>query len=152
MIFVKNVIDTKSFKERKKKKMKQNDLVKIRIYRGKGFKKGKNTIPTFYTKMNLVKKGEEEKGKQICSVTVKFTSDVDSRNITFGFLTAYVKDVGFPRVYEIKHDVPQEDGTVKDEYPTVWIRGYKSFEQVEQEIENPFITDEEDTEEHEIEE
>ena len=131
--------------------MKQNDLVKIRIYRGKGFKKGKNTIPTFYTKMNLIKVGEEEKGKQICSVTVKFTSDVDSRNVTNGMLTAYVKDVGFPHKYEIKKDVPQEDGTVKNEYPTVWIRGFKSFEEIERDVENPFVTDETETEESEIE-
>lgn len=134
------------------KNMKQNDLVKIRIYRGKGIKKGKNTIPTFYTKMNLVKVGEEEKGKQLCNVTVKFTSDVDSKNITNGMLTAVVKDVGFPRKWEIKKDVPQEDGTVKDSFPTVWIRGFKSFEEIERDIENPFVTDEEETEETEIEE
>ena len=82
--------------------MKQNDLVKIRIYRGKPIKKGKNNIPTYYTKMNLVKKGEEEKGKQLCNVTVKFTSDVDSKNITSGLLTAVVKEVGFPRVWDTK--------------------------------------------------
>lgn len=131
--------------------MKQNDLVKIRIYRGKGIKKGKNLIPTYYTKMNLVKVGEEEKGKQLCNVTVKFTSDVDAKNITSGLLTAVVKDVGFPRIYEIKRDVAQEDGTVKTEYPTVWIRAFKSFEEVERDIENPFVTDEEETEEVEIE-
>lgn len=132
--------------------MKQNDLVKIRIYRGKGIKKGKNTIPTFYTKMKLVKAGEEEKGKQLCNVTVKFTSDVDSKNITSGLLTAVVKDVGFPRKWEIKKDVPQDDGTLKTEYPTVWIRGFKSFEEIEREIDNPFVTDEEETEETEIDE
>ena len=130
--------------------MKQNDLVKIRIYRGKPIKKGKNNIPTYYTKMNLVKKGEEEKGKQLCNVTVKFTSDVDSKNITSGLLTAVVKEVGFPRVWEVTEE-QQDDGSMKKVYPTVWIRGFKSFEEVERDIENPFVTDEEETEEVEIE-
>ena len=133
-----------------KRTMKQNDLVKIRIYRGKPIKKGKNNIPTYYTKMNLVKKGEEEKGKQLCNVTVKFTSDVDSKNITSGLLTAVVKEVGFPRVWEVTEE-QQDDGSMKKVYPTVWIRGFKSFEEVERDIENPFVTDEEETEEVEIE-
>ena len=133
-----------------KRTMKQNDLVKIRIYRGKPIKKGKNNIPTYYTKMNLVKKGEEEKGKQLCNVTVKFTSDVDSKNITSGLLTAVVKEVGFPRIWEVTEE-QQDDGSMKKVYPTVWIRGYKSFEEVERDIENPFVTDEEETEEVEIE-
>lgn len=129
--------------------MKQNDLVKIMIYCGKTHNDGKKKFRTFYTKMNLLVKGEEEKGKQPKSVTVKFTSDVDSKNISRGLLTCAVKDVGFPRVYEIKRE-EQEDGTMKDVYPVVWIRGYKSFEEKEYDVENPFITDEEETEETEI--
>lgn len=129
--------------------MKQNDLVKIRIYRGKGIKKGKNIIPTYYTKMKLVKVGEEEKGKQLCDITVKFTSDVDSKNITHGLLTCVVKEVGFPKKYEIV-DEQQEDGSMKKKYPTVWIRGFKSFEEIEYDVENPFVTDEEETEEQEL--
>ena len=129
--------------------MKQNDLVKIRIYRGKGIKKGKNTIPTYYTKMNLVKVGEEEKGKQLCNVTVKFKSDVDSKNVTHGMLTCLVKDVGFPRKWEVIPE-QQDDGTIKDKYPTVWIRSFQSFEEIEYDVENPFVTDEEETEEQEL--
>lgn len=129
--------------------MKQNDLVKIRVYRGKAIQKGKNKIPTYYTKMNLLVVGEEEKGKQLKSVTLKFTSDVDSKNITSGLLTCVVKNVGFPRKYEIIDEI-QEDGTVKKVYPTVWIRGYKSFEEIEMDVDNPFVTDEEETEETEI--
>lgn len=143
-MYVKNVIDTKIMKG--ELIMKQNDLVKIRIYRGKPIVKGKNKIPTFYTKMKLLVKGEEEKGKQLKSVTLKFRSDVDSKNVTSGLLTCVVSDVGFPRVYEI---IENEDGT--KEYPIVWIRGFKSFEQVERDIENPFVTDEEETDEIEIE-
>ena len=129
--------------------MKQNDLVTIRIYRGKTQTMGKKKFPTFYTKMNLVKVGEEEKGKQKCNVTVKFKSDVDSKNITHGLLTCVVKDVGFPRRWEIIEST-NEDGVVKKEYPVVWIRGFKSFEETEMDVENPFITDEEETEEIEI--
>lgn len=129
--------------------MKQNDLVKIMIYCGKTHGDGKKKFRTFYTKMNLLVKGEEEKGKQNKSVTVKFTSDVNSKNISRGLLTCTVKDVGFPRVYEITEE-KQEDGSVKKIYPVVWIRGYKSFEEKEYDVENPFITDDEETEESEI--
>lgn len=129
--------------------MKQNDLVKVRIYRGKGIKKGKNSIPTYYTKMKLVVVGEEEKGKQTKSVTLKFRSDVDSKNVTSGLLTCVLKDISYPRVFEIK-EIEQEDGTIKKEYPTVWVRAFKSFEEIEMDVENPFVTDEEETEETEI--
>ena len=128
--------------------MKQNDLVKIRVYRGKAIQKGKNKIATYYTKMMIIVKGEEEKGKQLKSVTLKFTSDVDNKNITSGMLTAIVKDVSFPRVYEITID----EETGKKVYPTVWVRSYKSFEEIEQDVENPFVIDEPDTEETIIEE
>ena len=130
-----------------KRTMKQNDLVKIRIYRGKPIKKGKNNIPTYYTKMNLVKKGEEEKGKQLCNVTVKFTSDVDVKSIKgYGRISLFVKNVGFPNKYEITED---ENGNKK--YPVVWVRGFETYEPIERDVENPFVTDEPETIETEIE-
>ena len=127
--------------------MKQNDLVTL-IIKSKMSKSkdGKKKFRTFRTTMNLIVVGEEEKGKQLKDVTVKFTSDVDSKNITHGKLTCYVRDLGFPRKYEI---IENEDGS--KEYPVVWVRGFKSFEETEYDIENPFVTDEKETEEIEIE-
>lgn len=128
--------------------MKQNDLIKIMITRrNRKSNDGKKKWTEFRTKMNLVVKGEEENGKVSKWVTVKFPSDVDTKELTRGLLTVKVADVNFPSVYEI---VEKEDG--KKEYPTVWIREYKEFREITREIDNPFITDEFDTEENEIEE
>lgn len=126
--------------------MKQNDLVTLLIKsRVAKSKDGKKKFRSFYTPMKLIVVGEEEKGKQTKHVTVKFTSDVDSKNITHGKLTCIVKDVGFPRRWEV---TTNENG--EKEYPVVWIRGYKSFEEIEYDVENPFITEEVETEETEI--
>ena len=127
--------------------MKQNDLVTL-IIKSKTVKSkdGKKKFRTFRTPMNLIVRGEEEKGKQVKEVTVKFVSDVDTKNITNGKLTCYVRDLGFPsKYYEVTED---ENG--EKVYPTVWIRGYKSFEEVERDIENPFVSDEKETPESEI--
>lgn len=128
--------------------MKQNDLVTL-IIKSKiaKSKDGKKKFRSFRTPMKLLVAGEEEKGKQIKEVTVKFVSEVDTKNITHGKLTCYVKDLGFPRKYEITENEKGEK-----EYPVVWVRAYKSFEEIEYDVENPFVTDEPETEETEIEE
>ena len=127
--------------------MKQNDLITI-IIKSKMNKTtdGKKKFRSYRTPMNLIVVGQEEKGKQIREVTVKFVSDVDSKNITNGKLTCYVKDLNFPRKYEITEN---ENG--EKVYPVVWVRGFKSFEETEYDIENPFVTDEHETEEIEFE-
>lgn len=128
--------------------MKQNDLIKIMITkRNQKSKDGKKRYSIFRTKMNLIVKGEEEKGKQQKWITVKFPSDVDTKELSRGLLTVKVADVSFPNVFEVTQD---ENG--KDVYPVVWIRAFKEFRSIEREVENPFITDEFDTEETEIEE
>lgn len=128
--------------------MKQNDLIKIMITkRNQKSKDGKKKYSIFRTKMNLIVKGEEEKGKQARWITVKFPSDVDVKELSRGLLTVKVADISFPSVYEVTQD---ENG--KDVYPVVWVRAFKEFRSIEREVENPFITDEFDTEETEIEE
>ena len=138
--------------------MKQNDLVTIRVFRGKTRQYGKKKIPSFYTPMMIVIAGEEEKGKQRKNVTLKFVSDIDTKNITSGRLTCVVKDIGFPRKYEVVdkldedgNPIVDENGVVKKDYPCVWIRAYKSFEEIESEVENPFLDEEPETEETDIE-
>lgn len=126
--------------------MKQNDLIKILITkRNLKSKDGKKKFSTFRTKMFLLVKGEEEKGKQEKWVTVKFPSDVDTKNLSRGLLTVKVADISFPRIYEVTNN---KNGEV--EYPTVWVREFKEFHSIEREVENPFITDEVDTEETDI--
>lgn len=126
--------------------MKQTDLIKIMITkRNQKTPDGKKKFPVFRTKMNIVVKGEEEKGKQPKWVTVKFPSDVDTKELTRGLLTVKVADISFPRIYEVVED---ENG--KKEYPVVWVREFKEFRETIREIENPFITEESDTEETDI--
>lgn len=132
--------------------MKQNDLITI-IIKSKMVKSkdGKRKFRSYRTPMNLIVVGEEEKGKQLKEVTVKFTNDVDVKNITNGKLTAYVRDLGFPRKYEITEE-PDDNGEIVKKYPTVWIRGFKSFTETEIDVENPFVTDEHETSETVIDE
>lgn len=127
--------------------MKQNDLITIIIKsKMKKSRDGKKKFRTFRTPMNLVVVGEEEKGKQIKEINVKFVSAIDTKNITNGKLTCYVRDLNFPRKYEITEN---ENGD--KEYPVVWIRAFQTFEPVEIDVENPFVTNETETEETEIE-
>lgn len=127
--------------------MKQNDLIKIEITKlNKKSKDGKKKWVEFRTPMSLTVKGEEEKGKQKKWVTVKFDESINTKELSRGVLTVKVADISFPKVYEITED---EDG--KKKYPVVWINAFKEFREVEREIENPFLTDEHDTEEVDIE-
>lgn len=87
--------------------------------------KGKEKkIRNFWTYMNLLVKGEEEKGLQKKSVTVKFRQDVDNdseydlEDIKNGILTGVVNA---PFIYEIKED---EEGL---HYPELWVRKIHAF-------------------------
>lgn len=135
--------------------MKQNDLIKIQISRmNRKSKDGKRKWIEFRTKMNLVVKGEEEKGKQDKWVTVQFDESINTKELSRGLLTVKVADVSFPRIYEIKDVKDEETGEIKKKYPVVWVNAFKEFHAIEREIENPFVTDgfddeSEDTEETE---
>lgn len=126
--------------------MKQNDLIKVSISKlNKKSKDGKKKWIEFRTPMMLVVKGEEEKGKQKKWVTVRFDESINTKELSRGILTLKVADISFPKVYEVTKD---EDGKMK--YPVVWINAFKEFREVELEVENPFITDEKDTAECDI--
>jgi len=126
--------------------MKQSDLIKIMITkRNRQSKDKKQKWVEFRSPLMLIVKGEEEKGKQKRWLTVKFGENCETKNLSRGYLTVKVADVSFPKIYEITKD---EDG--KDKYPVVWINAYKEFREVELEVENPFVTDEKETEETEI--
>lgn len=130
--------------------MKQNDLIKIQLTRlNKKSKDGKRKWVEFRTPMMLVVKGEEEKGKQKKWVTVSFDESINTKELSRGELTVKVADISFPKIYEIT-DKEDENGEIKKKYPRVYVNAYKEFREIEREIENPFITDEPETEETEI--
>ena len=57
-----------------------------------------------------------------------------------------MSDINYPKVYEVTRD--EESG--KDIYPEVKVFGYESFTEQLIEVENPFVTDEEETTEVEL--
>ena len=104
-------------------------------------KDGKQKFRTFFTDVMIVVKGEEEKGKQRKSLTVKFDKKVDTDKLTRGLLTVDVKDIDMP----FKYQIIQKDG--KESYPSIYIRNYDNFEERRGESTIDFLTEEDDTEE-----
>lgn len=133
--------------------MKQTDIIKIMVTSSKRKSKdGKRKWLQHRTHINLIVKGEEEKGKQPKWINLTFCgkelNEVAMKTVTRGNLYVRVSDIQYPKVYEITKD----EETGKDVYPEVKVFAFKRFEEVLKEVENPFITDESDTEEVEIEE
>ena len=127
--------------------MKQSDLIKLMVVRRnrKSEKNGQKWV-SIRTKMNLIVKGEEEKGKQEKWVDVKsYDETYPTDKLTRGIVRVYVRDINFPKVYEITED---ENG--KKKYPVVKIFTIQDFTPVELEYENPFVVNEQETEETEI--
>lgn len=125
----------------------QDRELRIRLYKKvvnieevKNGKKLKRSFDTFYTKMNIIVAGEEDKGKQLKWVNVRFRKEVDTKDLKGGYLYLDNKDLNAPFKYEIK---VTEDGT---EFPTIWVRGYNRFEPIEVvHSQNEFVSDEDET-------
>lgn len=97
---------------------------RIMIYSKIGKTKSGKKFRHYWTKMNILVSGEEEKGKQPKSVTVKFTQDAgNTADIRRGILTG---EINAPFKYEITQD---ENG--EDVYPVVWVRKIITFESKE---------------------
>lgn len=105
-------------------------------------KKAKNgaQFRTFFTDVMIVVKGEEAKGKQKKTLTVKFDKSVDTSKLVRGFITCDEKDIDLPFKYQIQ----EKDG--KDSYPTIYIRKYESYEEKRGKSTIEFLTDEDETE------
>lgn len=76
----------------------------------------------YYSPMKLIVKGEEDKGKQVKGITVRFSKECDTKGFTGGFL--YVEDdqIYAPFRYEIK-----QTPTGK-QYPFIYIKKISKFE------------------------
>ena len=117
----------------------------------------KKSFIRYFTRVKMVVKGEEENGKVLKSLTVKFTEDAskqlpkDARFFVLG-LEKPVEQLGCPRFYEVK-EKEDKDGNKILEYPVVWIRGFDKYEDLPQKPitdDVDFETEETETEEHEI--
>ena len=79
----------------------------------------------FWTRVLILVKGEEEKGKQPKSLTVKFDEGVATKDFVRGIITCDEKDIDLPFVYQIKKD----EETGKDRYPYIQIHKVAKYEE-----------------------
>ena len=117
----------------------------------------KKSFNRYFTRVKMVVKGEEEKGKQLKSLTVKFTEDAskelpkDARFFTIDVDTEK-GNLGCPRIYEVKV-TEDKDGNEVKEFPVIWIRGFSNYKPlpvkpITEDVD--FETEDTETEEHEI--
>ena len=101
---------------------------------------------TYFTDVMIVVKGEEEKGKQKKTLTVKFDQGVNTKDIVRGLVQVEEKDIDLPFKYQVK----EKDG--KETYPTIYIRKIAKYEERKGASTIEFLLDENDTEETVIDE
>ena len=106
-------------------------------------KKAKNgaQFRTFFTDVMILVKGEESKGKQKKTLTVKFDKGVNTSNLIRGYLTVEEKDIDLPFKYQV---LKREDGS--DSYPIIYIRNYSNYEEKRGNSTITFLTEEDETE------
>ena len=121
-----------------------NKTIKLLLIK-KVINTNKNKFNSFITKMNLVVKGEEEKGTQEKWVQVKFRKDVQQPQASC-IMVCKASDVDAPTKYQVF----EKDG--EKTYPCVWVRGYEVCNPLKRKAsQDAFIVDEEDDEEVEVE-
>lgn len=104
-------------------------------------KDGKKTFRTYFTDVMIVVKGEEQKGKQRKTLTVKFDKDCpNTSKLVRGILTINEADIDMP----FKYQIVQKDG--KDSYPSIFIRKFENYEEKKGKSTIEFLTDEDETE------
>ena len=95
---------------------------------------------TYFTDVMILVKGEEEKGKQRKSLTVKFDKTVDTSKYVRGLIEVEDQDIDLP----FKYQIITKDG--KESYPSIFIRKIHSYEEKKGESTIEFLTDENETE------
>lgn len=81
----------------------------------------------YWTSMDIVVKGQEDKGQQLKSLTVKFGQDVETKNFVRGIITAEEKDVHVPYKWEITKKI-DKNGVEKEHYPVVYVDRIISYD------------------------
>lgn len=93
---------------------------------------------TYFTDVMILVKGEESKGKQRKTLTVKFDKDCPNvSKLVRGYLTVDEKDIDMP----FKYQIVKKDG--KDSYPSIYIRNFENYEEKKGSSTIEFITEEE---------
>lgn len=72
----------------------------------------------FFTTMNIIVKGEEEKGLQQKTLNVKFDKEISTKDFVRGIVQVDENKIEIPYKWEVKED-PK---TGKKRFPTIWIK------------------------------
>lgn len=119
----------------------------------------KKTFLRYFTRVKMLEKGKEDAGKVVKSLTVKFTEEAskqlpkDARFFTVKVDTEK-EQLSCPRIYEVVIEEDKDGNEVK-KFPTIWIRGFSDYKELPRKPitdDVDFDTEEQETEEHEIEE
>ena len=109
-------------------------------------KDGKKKFRKFFTRVMIQVKGEEAKGKQKKSLTVRFAEGIDTKDYIRGLLSVEDKDIEIPYQWAI---TKTDDG--KDRYPSIYVKKVAKFEPRLSESTVEFcLEDEKDTEDVDI--
>lgn len=131
-------IDTKQYTKGEDKVMSQITL--LLKSKKKQTKEGRQ-FRTYFTDVMMIVKGEESKGKQRKTLTVKFDKDCPNvSKLVRGLLTVDEKDIDLPFKYQIQ----EKDG--KPSYPHIYIRKFEKYEEQKGKSTIQFITEEDETE------
>lgn len=106
-------------------------LIKIKLL-SKQVNAGGKKFRRYFTPVNIVVKGEEEKGKQSKSLTVKIAKSCElPKDTKFAILTvdASKGQISLPTIYEVTED---KDGN--SIYPVVWLRGFVDCKPIQPKI------------------
>lgn len=113
--------------------------VKLLLKSKKKQSKDGRKFRTYFTDVMILVKGEEEKGKQRKTLTVKFDKDCpNTSTLVRGIITCDEKDIDLPFKYQV---VTKDNG--KESYPTIYIRNFKSYEEKRGQSSIEFITEDE---------
>lgn len=113
-------------------------MVKLLLKSKKKQTKDGRQFRTYFTDVMIVVKGEESKGKQRKTLTVKFDKECKGvSKLTRGYLSVKESDIDMP----FKYQIVQKDG--KDSYPSIFIRNFEEYEEVKGKSTIEFITEDE---------
>lgn len=81
----------------------------------------------FFTSMDIIVAGEEEKGDQEKTLAVRFDKNVNTNAFNRGILVCKDDDVEVPFKWAIRKVIDKKSGQEKDSYPYVYIKAVESY-------------------------
>ena len=107
------------------------------------------TFRKFFTSMNIIVQGEEEKGEQEKTLSVRFDKNINTNAFNRGILTCKDEDIELLFKWAIRKVTDKKTGQEKDSYPYVYIKAYETYEPRKPKSTGKFNLKDEDTNEEE---